>query len=139
MIKAFKAIGCGLCIVFMAWFLLSWVDIVTDNSMPNPHHSPYNVFILMTQQEEKTEESAEIEGTCGSPLTDRTRLATAIITNIDGNTLTLVTLEDGEEWTVEVGYGENFSMDDYLCVFFDNMGTESIYDDEIVKLWKEVW
>ena len=93
----------------------------------------------MTQQGEKTEEPTAIEGTCGSPLTDRTRLATAVITDIDGNTLTLVTLEDGEEWTVEVGYGENFSTDDYLCVFFDNMGTDSIYDDEIVKLWKEVW
>lgn len=53
--------------------------------------------------------------------------------------LTLVTLEDGEEWTVEIGYGENFSTDDYLCVFFDNMGTDSIYDDEVAKLWKEVW
>ena len=118
---------------------LSWLDIVADNCEPNPHHSPYNVFVLMTQQEEKTEEPTAIEGTCGSPLTDQTRLATAIITNIDGNTLTLVTLEDGEEWTVEVGYGENFSTDDYLCVFFDNMGTDSIYDDEVAKLWKEVW
>lgn len=49
MIKAFKAIGCGLCIVFMAWLLLSWVDIVADNSMPNPHHSEYNAFVLMTK------------------------------------------------------------------------------------------
>lgn len=49
MLKAFKAIGCGLCIVFMAWLLLSWVDIVADNSMPNPHHSEYNAFVLMTK------------------------------------------------------------------------------------------
>lgn len=49
MIKAFKAIGYGLCIVFMAWFLLSWTDIVADNSMPNPHHSEYNAFVLMTK------------------------------------------------------------------------------------------
>lgn len=118
---------------------LSWLDIVWDNCEPNPDHSPYNVFVLMTQQEEKTEEPTAIEGTRGSPLTDQTRLATAIITNIDDNTLTLVTLEDGEEWTVEVGYGENFSTDDYLCVFFDTMGTDSIYDDEVAKLWKEVW
>lgn len=123
----------------LLWFFLSWLDIVWDNREPNPHNSPYNIFVLMTQQEEKTEEPIAIEGTCGSPLTDQTRLATAVITNIDGNTLTLVTLEDGEEWTVEVGYGENFSTDDYLCVFFDNMGTDSIYDDEVAKLWKEVW
>lgn len=139
MTKAIKVL-LGVCYaVVIAWLIASWVDIVADNCEPNPQHSKYNAFVLMTQQEEKTEEPAEIEGSCGSPLTDRTRLATAIITNIDGNTLTLVTLEDGEEWTVEVGYGENFSTDDYLCVFFDTMGTESIYDDEIAKLWKEVW
>lgn len=134
--KALKVV-LGVCYaVVIIWFIASWVDIVADNSEPNPQHSEYNAFVLMTKQEE---EPAEVDGMCGSPLTDRTRLATAVITRIDGNTLTLVTLEDGEEWTVEVGYGENFSTDDYLCVFFDNMGTESIYDDEIVKLWKEVW
>lgn len=47
MTKAFKIIGYGLCIVFMAWLLLSWVDIVADNSTPNPHHSEYNAFVLM--------------------------------------------------------------------------------------------
>mgnify|MGYP006978909893 FL=1 len=49
MIKVFKVIGCGLCIVFMVWLLLSWVDIVADNSTPNPHHSEYNAFVLMTK------------------------------------------------------------------------------------------
>lgn len=137
--KVAKVTLYSVCLAVLLWFFLSWLDIVADNCEPNPHHSPYNVFVLMTQQEEKTEEPTAIEGTRGSPLTDQTRLATAIITNIDGNTLTLVTLEDGEEWTVEVGYGENFSTDDYLCVFFDNMGTDSIYDDEVAKLWKEVW
>ena len=137
--KVAKVTLCSVCLAVLLWSFLSWIDIVTDNYKPNPHHSPYNIFVLMTQQEEKIEEPIAIKGTCGSPLTNRTRLATAIITNINSNTLTLVTLEDGEEWTVEVGYGENFSMDDYLCVFFDNMGTDSIYDDEIVKLWKEVW
>ena len=137
MTKAIKVL-LGVCYaVVIVWLIASWVDIVADNCESNPQHSKYNAFVLMTQQKE--EEPAEIEGSCGSPLTDRTRLATAIITNIDNNVLTLDTLEDGEEWTVEVGYGENFSTDDYLCVFFDTMGTESIYDDEIVKLWKEVW
>ena len=129
--KVAKVTLYSVCLVVLLWFFLSWLDIVWDNCEPNPHNSPYNVFVLMTQQEEKTEEPTAIEGTCGSPLTDQTRLATAVITNIDGNTLTLVTLEDDEEWTVEVGYGENFSTDDYLCVFFDTMGTESIYDDEV--------
>lgn len=134
--KVAKVTLYSVCLAVLLWFVLSWLDIAWDNCEPNPHNSPYNVFVLMTQQEEKTEEPTAIEGTCGSPLTDQTRLATAVITNIDGNTLTLVTLEDGEEWTVEVGYGENFSTDDYLCVFFDNMGTDSIYDDEVANSGK---
>lgn len=137
--KVAKVALCSVCLTVLLWFFLSWLDIVWDNCEPNPYHSPYNVFVLITQQEEKTEEPTAVKGTCGSPLTDQTRLATAVITNIDGNTLTLVTLEDGKEWTVEVGYGENFSTDDYLCAFFDNRDTDSVCDDEIVKLWKEVW
>lgn len=95
--KVAKVTLYSVCLAVLLWFFLSWLDIVWDNCEPNPHNSPYNVFVLMTQQEEKTEEPTAIEGTRGSPLTDQTRLATAIITNIDGNTLTLVTLEDGEE------------------------------------------
>lgn len=133
---------------FIAWFVLSWVDIVADNCEPNPHHSKYNMFVIMLSDKdnpvsnEYEEEPVEnTEGRCGSPLTDRTRLATAIITSIDSDTnaLTLFTIEDGNEWTVEVGYSDNFDVDDYLCVFFDTMETENIYDDEIVKLWVEVW
>lgn len=49
MVKALKAIGYGLCIVFMAWLLLSWSNIVADNCEPDPHHSEYNAFVLMTK------------------------------------------------------------------------------------------
>lgn len=135
--KIIKVAAMLISVNFIAWFILSWVDIVADNCEPNPVHSKYNMFVLMTKQEEEPVENTE--GQCGSPLTDRTRLATAIINSINGNTLTLTTIEDGEQWTVEVGYGESFSMDDYLCVFFDTMETENIHDDEIVKLWVERW
>lgn len=130
--KIFKAALLGICVAFLAWLFLSWLDIVADNNDPNPHHNPYNAFVLMTKQEKQS-------GACGDPITDRTRIETAIPVSIDGNVLTLVTLEDGEEWTVEIGDSANFSMDDYLCVFFDDMGTEQFEDDVIVKLWKEVW
>lgn len=151
--KVIKVAAMFVSVGFIAWFILSWVDIVVDNTQPNPHHSKYNMFVVFFSDKEDEnpdkdslapieyeEEPVEnTEGQCGSPLTDRTRLATAIINAIDDNTLTLTTVEDGEQWTVEVGYGESFSMDDYLCVFFDTMETENIYDDEIVKLWVERW
>ncbi len=153
--KIIKVAAMLVSVGFIAWFILSWVDIVADNCEPNPHHSKYNMFVMMFSDKEDEipdkdslvsieyeEEPVEnTDGQCGSPLTDRTRLATAIITSIDSdsNTLTLFTIEDGNEWTVEVGYSDNFDVDDYLCVFFDTMETENIYDDEIVKLWVEVW
>lgn len=40
---------CSVCLAVLLWFFLSWVDIVTDNCEPNPHHSPYNAFVLMTK------------------------------------------------------------------------------------------
>lgn len=42
-------IGCGLCAAFLLWAVLSWADIVADNCEPNPRHSEYNMFVLMTK------------------------------------------------------------------------------------------
>ena len=131
--KIVKVILLSICAAFLIWLFLSWMDIIADNNDPNPHHSKYNAFVVMTKQEEQA------EGACGNPITNHTRLETGIPMSIDGNILTLVTLEDGAEWIVEIGNSDNFSMDDYLCVFFDDMGTEEFDDDTIVKLWKEVW
>ena len=93
--KVAKVTLYSVCLAVLLWFVLSWLDIVWDNCEPNPHNSPYNIFVLMTQQEgkteeptaieEKTEEPTAIEGTCGSPLTDQTRLATAYRSDKAGN------------------------------------------------------
>lgn len=32
-------------VLFIAWFILSWVDIVADNTEPNPQHSEYNMLL----------------------------------------------------------------------------------------------
>lgn len=42
-------IGCGLCAAILLWAVLSWADIVADNCEPNPRHSEYNLFVLMTK------------------------------------------------------------------------------------------
>ena len=31
----------------LAWFILSWVDIVSDNNSAAPEHSAYNIFVMM--------------------------------------------------------------------------------------------
>lgn len=42
-------IGCGLCAALLLWAVLSWADIVADNCEPNPQHSEYNLFVLITK------------------------------------------------------------------------------------------
>lgn len=44
-----KVVFYGAFIALCIWFFLSWVDIVADNSQPNPTHSQYNMFVLMTK------------------------------------------------------------------------------------------
>ena len=79
-------------------------------------------------------------GKCSNPVNAFTRVACGWVTSINEATNTIeLTDEDGEVWTVEVGYTSNFNYNDYYCIFFDTMGTDTIYDDEIAKLWKEVW
>lgn len=36
-----------ICVVFIIWFMLSFIDIVSDNSTKEPVHSPYNIFNLI--------------------------------------------------------------------------------------------
>ena len=47
--KVAKVTLYSVCLAVLLWFVLSWLDIVWDNCEPNPHNSPYNVFVLMTQ------------------------------------------------------------------------------------------
>ena len=47
--KVAKVTLYSVCLAVLLWFVLSWLDIAWDNCEPNPHNSPYNVFVLMTQ------------------------------------------------------------------------------------------
>lgn len=75
-----------------------------------------------------------IEGQCGNPITDQTRIECAVIVNKVDNVVTFQT-EDGNlwEWEAENDLPEN----GYYCLFFDTLQTERIEDDEIVKLFVE--
>lgn len=33
-------------VLFVAWFLMSWCDIVADNCFANPVHHSWNLFLL---------------------------------------------------------------------------------------------
>lgn len=34
--------------LFLLWIGLSWVDVVSDNLEPEPRHSKYNFFVVLT-------------------------------------------------------------------------------------------
>lgn len=48
--KAVKCVLCGICALLVLWVGLSYIDIVSDNSKPQPHHASWNIFILATNQ-----------------------------------------------------------------------------------------
>lgn len=127
MIKAVKVTVYAVCTMFMLWLLLSWVDVIAHNAVEIPQFNKYNAFVLLTQQEEM-KSSAEM---VGSPL----RLADGVVTHIDGNTLTIVTTEDGEEWLTEAIDGTEFTVNDKLTVEFNTLGDSNLYNDEIVNFW----
>ena len=37
---------CAAGVLFVAWVLFSWLDIIADNIAPNPVHWQYNFFVL---------------------------------------------------------------------------------------------
>ncbi len=47
--RLISRIGCGLCAAVLLLAFISWCDIVADNCEPNPQHSEYNLFVLMTK------------------------------------------------------------------------------------------
>ncbi len=48
--KAITTLLCVASILFSIWFVWSWADIVADNCSPNPVHSEYNLFVMMTEK-----------------------------------------------------------------------------------------
>lgn len=124
--KVLKGIGYTVCVCLLVWFIASWVDVIADNSTQNPTHSKYNLFVLMTQQEEKE----ELAGACGNPLqtTDNIRFGT--IYEVTDNSVVFET-DEGQLYETYVGNPQDFHADRYYCLFFQG--------DEIVKCWEEHW
>lgn len=38
----------GIMAAFLLWVGLSWVDVVADNLQPDPRHSEFNFFVVIT-------------------------------------------------------------------------------------------
>lgn len=120
--KLAKVIVSIIMVLFCVWFMLSWIDVVADDT----HHHKYNMFVLMVQ--EKQEE--EYTGACGNPLDGTTKVGFGIINEIKENTVVFL-MDEGELIEVEVGDPQDFNPDRYYCLFFQG--------DEVFKAWEEHW
>lgn len=127
MMKAIRSITRVTMLLCVLWLFASWAEVVCKNTQAKPQYNKYNAFVLLTQQEEM-KSSAEM---AGSSL----RLADGVVIHIDGNTLTIVTTEDGEEWLAEAIDGTEFTVNDKLTVEFNTLGDSNLYNDEIVNFW----
>ena len=127
MMKATRSIARVTMLLCILWLFASWAEVVCKNTQVEPQYNKYNAFVLLTQQEEM-ESNAEM---AGSPL----RIAEGVVTHIDDNTLTIVTIEDGEEWQAEAIDGTEFAVNNKLTVEFNTLGDSNLYNDEIVNFW----
>lgn len=128
MTKIFKNLLLGLCVVFIAWVIVSWADIVADNCKPNPVHNPYNLFVLLFN-EDKSEAELEMDGQCGDPLSVFD-VTTGYIQQKDDSKVWFVA-ENGNTYVTEVGNVENFALEGYYTLMLDG--------DQVVKAFVEVW
>lgn len=126
--KVVKGIIYTVSVLFIAWFVLSWADIVADNTKPNPQHSEYNMFVIMTREAEQEKE--EPVGMCGNPLEGTDRITFGTVYEITENSVIFETIE-GELYETYVGYPSEFEKEGFYCLFF--------WGDEIVKAFVERW
>lgn len=128
MTKIFKNLLLGLCVVFIAWVIVSWVDIVADNCKPNPVHNPYNLFVLLFDEDEP-EAEPEMDGQCGDPLSVFD-VTTGYIQQKDDSKVWFVA-ENGNTYVTEVGNVDNFALEGYYTLMLDG--------DQVAKAFVEVW
>lgn len=127
----------ALSVAFSVWFVASWIDIVADNCKPNPQHGDWNMFVMMVDAFDKEEEEV---GTVEVPTIYGNRVAWAEVESIDyKNSIVSFVDENGEVWTAEVNNPAEFDKNRFYEVHFDTKGTNDIYDDEILKVFCEVW
>lgn len=128
MTKIFKNLLLSLCVVFIAWVIVSWADIVADNCKPNPVHNPYNLFVLLFD-EDKPEAEPEMGGQCGDPLSVFD-VTTGYIQQKNDSKVWFVA-ENGNTYVTEVGNVDNFALEGYYTLMLDG--------DQVVKAFVEVW
>lgn len=69
----------------------------------------------------------------GTTATGDTHIMQGVVTSV--NDYVYVSTNDGNGWALD---GTRYNVGESLLLVFDDMGTPSIYDDEIIQVYKEV-
>lgn len=51
--KKIKYLIIAIILLFVVWVTISYIDIISDNYSPNPDHSKYNLFTIVTDNYNK--------------------------------------------------------------------------------------
>lgn len=124
------------------WFLIAlligltcyiWARFIHPASEPvvsemtSVSTEPVQVWLL--RDDKSKFDMSALEAWCGSPV-GKIRMMGAWV---NPNDSTVLLTEDGNSWQFDHKMDSAF----YL-IWFDDMGTEDVLDDEILKIWKEV-
>ena len=115
------------CVTLVIWFFVSWADVVSDNTSPNPTHAEWNLFEVGMEDTSKFNVE-RLENWCGSPA--------GVIRMIGAYYYTDDQLidEDGNVWKC----GDGWSDAAMYLLWIDDNGTTMVEDDEVLKVWQEV-
>ncbi len=105
-----KVLIVGLCL----WVLVSWCDVMADNSKPNPQHSKFNFFNVLYPNVRV--EDCRVEAI-----------------NHKDNTIELVDVND-DVWIAEVDNTVNYHIDQIVTVKFKEVIPTDRTKDEIIEL-----
>lgn len=117
--NAIKGIIYTVSALFIVWFILSWTDVVTDNTERKPQHNEHNMFVIMTQ---------ESVSKCDKSLEGTNRVTFGTVYQTTNNSVIFETTE-GELYEVYVDYPDEFEGTELYCLVFQG--------DEIVKVFVE--
>lgn len=114
--KKIKYLIIAIILLFIAWTIISYIDIISDNCHPNPKHSKYNLFTIVTNN-----------------YNDDTYKDIGIIENRTESGVIIKT-SDGATWFFEAEKN-NFITGERCIITFNKSDSKKI-DDEIIKVEK---
>lgn len=81
-------------------------------------------------------DTSPLESWCGVADCDNIIMIGAELASVDKEAGTAILIdENGDLWEV---HNDTLSFYDYYLIWIDNHGTESKWDDEVIKIWAEV-